>query len=115
MLFRSVVAAFGPLADPLRLTLVQRRGATRFVLVRNGVQSGAGTAVDLTGGVHHLQIRADPTFAWTSVYLDGREVLFVPGTPPLPGTPLVGIGPGLAVTRVPSPTPTCDALVAAHR
>ena len=111
----EVVAAFGPLADHLRLTLVQRRGATRFIFVRNGAESKAGKAIDLTGGVHYLQIRADRTFAWTSVYLDGREVLFVPGTPPLPGTPLVGTGPGLAVTRVPSPTPTCDALLEAHR
>ena len=111
----EVVVAFGPPADTVRLTLVHQRGATRFVMVRNGVESKAGKAVDLAGGDHHLQIRADPTFTWSSVYLDGREVLFVPGTPPVSGAPTKGVGPALVVTSLPSPTPTCDLLLAAHR
>ncbi len=111
----EVLVAFGPGTDTMRLTLIHQRGATRFVLVRNGVGSKPGKAVDLSGGPHHLQLRADPTFAWSSIYLDGREVLFVPGTPPMPGPPMVVGGPGLLVTTLPSPTPTCDVLLAAHR
>ena len=127
----EAVVALGPVSDTMVLTLVNDRGANRFVLARNGVGSKPGRAVDLTGRPHQLQVRADPTFAWSSVYLDGREVLFVAGTPPLPGPVRGGVDPsGSAVpfgssrgakpndsviADRPSPTPTCDALLDAHR
>ncbi len=128
----ELVLAMGPRNDEAVLLLVHERGADRFQL-RRGNSVRTGKAVDLSGGPHQLDVLADPTFSWTTIDLDGRQVLFAAGTPPRP-TPAprtVWIaGPAATFGRspnptgaprtshlatLPSPTPTCDLLLAAPR
>ncbi|QXC60176.1 hypothetical protein KSP35_17750 [Aquihabitans sp. G128] len=116
------VLSVGDEADHLVVAVSGPARSARFTIVRNGVAGPAGSTVDLSGSGQVVDVSVDPAFAWVRLTVDGREARFEPGGPPKDRTATVGrdpfgdVAPLPATPRVePTPTPTCDDLVAAHR
>lgn len=116
----SALVAVGEADEHLVVTVEGSGDASRFRLVRDGVPSAVGPDVDLGGRDHRVEIQADPTLPWVTVYVDGEEAFFEGGRPPRRSTLAVGRDPfgevpdfAGSVDELPTPTPTCDALVAA--
>ncbi|HEX2576037.1 MAG TPA: hypothetical protein VHK88_06785 [Aquihabitans sp.] len=114
----AVLDLSGPGDEDLVVVVVGEGPRRRFALRRNGTPGPAGRSVLLGDGTHEVVVEADPTLAWVRITVDGDEVLFDPGRPPAATTVTVGRDaagevapfPG-AVRELPTPTPTCDALV----
>ena len=116
----SALATVGEADDHVVVTVEGSGAGSRFRLVRDGVAGTAGPEVDLGGGDHRVEIQADPTLTWVKVFVDGDEAFFEGGRPPrrsplVVGRDAFGDVPPFAgsVVERPTPTPTCNALVAA--